>query len=68
MCPGRQFAKNEIFTMVGILVYRFDMKFVKWTKLDGSPSDRPAESDQRFSGIGSLPPDRDMIVRWKRIW
>jgi hypothetical protein len=54
--------------MVGILVDRFDMEFVKWTKLDGSPSNRPAESDQRFSGIGSLPPDRDMIVRWKRIW
>jgi len=68
ICPGRQFAKNEVFTMLGILVDRFEMEFVRWTKADGSPSDRPAESDQRFSGIGSLPPDRDMIVRWKRIW
>ncbi|AEO64934.1 uncharacterized protein THITE_2049026 [Thermothielavioides terrestris NRRL 8126] len=67
MCPGRHFAKNEIFTMVAILVDRFEMEFVRWTNPDGSPSDRPAESDQRFSGIGSLPPDRDMIVRWKRI-
>jgi cytochrome P450 len=68
ICPGRQFAKNEVFTMLGILVDRFDMEFVRWTNFDGSPSDRPAESDQRFSGIGSLPPDRDMTVRWKRTW
>ena len=67
MCPGRLFAKHEVFAMVGILVHHFEMEFVKWTKMDGSPSDRPAEGDLRFSGIGSLPPDRDMTVRWMRI-
>ncbi|KUJ07820.1 cytochrome P450 [Mollisia scopiformis] len=68
ICPGRHFAKSEVFAMLAILVDRFEMEFVSWTNFDGSPSDRPAESNKRFSGIGSLPPDRDMIVRWKRIW
>jgi hypothetical protein len=52
ICPGCQFARSEILTMVGILVDRFDMEFVCRTNLDGSPSDRPAESSQRFTGIG----------------
>ncbi|KAI0485137.1 cytochrome P450 [Xylariaceae sp. FL0804] len=68
MCPGRQFARNEIFTMVAILLDHFEMEFVKWTKFDGTASDRAAESDRRFVGIGTLPPDRDMTVRWRRIW
>ncbi|KAI1073514.1 cytochrome P450 [Whalleya microplaca] len=68
ICPGRHFAQAEIFTMVGLVVSRFDIEFVRWTKLDGSPSDRPAENDPRYSAAGSAPPDRDMMIRWKRIW
>ncbi|KAH7324302.1 cytochrome P450 [Stachybotrys elegans] len=68
ICPGRHFARNEIFTMMAILVDRFDMEFVRWTLLDGSGSDRPAQSDMAYSGIGVLQPDRDMVVRWRRRW
>ncbi|KAI1100576.1 putative cytochrome P450 [Jackrogersella minutella] len=68
ICPGRHFAKAEIFTMVGLMVNRFDIEFVGWTKLDGSPSDRPAENDPRYSAAGSSPPDRDMMIRLKRKW
>lgn len=53
--------------MVGILVTKFDIEFVEWTKLDGSPSDRAAQNDPRFCGAGAMPPDRDMKIRWKRV-
>jgi len=53
---------------VAILVSRFDIEFVEWTQLDGSPSDRPAKNDVRWSGGAAVPPDRDMKVRWKRLW
>ncbi|KAI0097726.1 putative cytochrome P450 [Nemania sp. FL0031] len=68
ICPGRHFAKAEIFSMVSIVVDRFDVEFIAWTELDGSPSDRPARNDARYSAAGSSPPDRDMLVRWKRRW
>lgn len=52
---------------VALLVANFDIEFVEWTKLDGSPSDRPAQSDARFCGAGAMPPDRDMKVRFRRV-
>ncbi|KAH8820156.1 putative cytochrome P450 [Xylogone sp. PMI_703] len=67
ICPGRHFAKAEILMTIGLLVSKFDIEFVEWTKLDGSPSDRPARNDERYSGAGAMPPDRDMKIRWKRI-
>lgn len=68
ICPGRHLAKQEILTTIGLLVSRFDFEFVEWRKLDGSVSDRPAKNDQRYCGTGAMPPDRDMRIRWKRVW
>jgi len=65
--PGRHFAKAEILMTIGLLVSKFDIEFVEWTKLDGSPSDRPAQNDQRYCGAGAMPLDRDMKIQWKRI-
>lgn len=65
ICPGRQLAKVEIFTTVALIVSRFDIELVGWTNPDGSPSSRAAESDLRYSGAGAMPPDRDMMIRWK---
>lgn len=65
ICPGRRLAKFEILTTVALVVSRFDIEFVGWNHADGSPSSRAAESDLRFSGSGAMPPDRDMILRWK---
>lgn len=65
ICPGRRLAKIEIFTTVALIVSRFDIELVGWTDLDGSPSSRAAQSDLRFSGAGAMPPDREMMVRWK---
>lgn len=65
ICPGRRLAKSEILTTVALVVSLFDIEFVGWTNSDGSPSSREAQSDLRFSGAGAMPPDRDMILRWK---
>ena len=53
---------------VAIVVSRFDMEFVEWVKHDGSLSDRPARDDEDFCGAAAMPPDRDMMVRWKRLY
>lgn len=65
ICPGRRLAKVEIFTTIALIVSRFNIELVGWTNLDGSPSARAARSDLRFSGAGAMPPDRDMMIRWK---
>ncbi|KAE8548389.1 hypothetical protein TMatcc_010800 [Talaromyces marneffei ATCC 18224] len=68
VCPGRHFAKHEILTTIGMLVSKFDIEVVKWVKLDGSPSDRPAQNNQTYCGAGTMPPDREMKIRIKRLW
>lgn len=68
MCPGRNFAKQEILLVVAMVVTRFDIELVEWSELDGSQSDRPAQNDPRYAGAGSVPPDREMKVKWRRLW
>ncbi len=68
ICPGRHFAKHKIMTTIALLVSKFEFESVEWTQLDGSPSDRIAHNDQRFCGTGVMPPDRDMKIRWRRVW
>ncbi|KAK1991888.1 cytochrome P450 [Colletotrichum falcatum] len=68
MCPGRFFAKQEIMLVVAMIVSRFDVEFQEWVKLDGSSSDRPAVNDKAYVGAGAVPPDRDMKLRWRRLW
>ncbi|KAK0650000.1 cytochrome P450 [Cercophora newfieldiana] len=68
VCPGRFFARQEMMLSLAILVSRFDIEFVEWTHMDGSPSERPAENNVEWAGGASVPPDRDMKIRWKRRW
>lgn len=68
MCPGRFFAKREIILTIAMIVSRFDMEFVEWTKMDGSTSERPPQQDQKYFGAAAVPPDRDMTLRLKRLW
>ncbi|KAK8110448.1 uncharacterized protein PG998_006905 [Apiospora kogelbergensis] len=68
MCPGRQFAKLEILITVALLVSKFDIEFLEWTFKDGRKSDRPGRPDDAEMGSGVIKPDRDMKVRWKRLW
>ncbi|KAK4187336.1 cytochrome P450 [Podospora australis] len=68
MCPGRHFAKQEALVALAAIVTRFDVEFVEWTNQDGSKSDREARGDEKFAGAGTMPADRDMKIRWKRLW
>ncbi|KAM0321559.1 hypothetical protein ACHAQA_010049 [Verticillium albo-atrum] len=69
MCAGRAFAKQEIMFTIALLVSRFDVEFIEWTHLhDGSPSDREARGDPNYVGAASVPPDRDMKVKLRRVW
>ncbi|OLN96876.1 Cholesterol 7-alpha-monooxygenase 2 [Colletotrichum chlorophyti] len=68
MCPGRHFAKQEILLTIALLVTRFDIQFVDWVHMDGSKSERPPMDDQRYFGSAAVPPDRDVKLRWKRLW
>ena len=68
ICPGRHFAKQEIMITLAMLVTKFDVEFVGWTHLDGSPSDRPAQNNATKSGGAAVPPDREMQVLLKRLW
>lgn len=51
-----------------IIVARFDLELVEWVNKDGSPSDRPAQNDVKYAGAASVPPDREMRVRFTRRW
>ncbi|KAK1752329.1 cytochrome P450 [Echria macrotheca] len=68
ICPGRHFAKQEIMLSLALIVSKFEIEFLGWEKFDGSPSDRPPKEDSKYAGAAAVPPDRDMRVRWKRIW
>lgn len=67
MCPGRHLSKYEVFLTIAVMVSQFDIELAGWTKADGSPSGRPAESDMRYCGAGAMPPDRDMQIRLRRV-
>ncbi|KAF4636505.1 hypothetical protein G7Y89_g1575 [Cudoniella acicularis] len=67
MCAGRNFAKPEILLAVATLVLRFEIEFVEWLKLDGSPAERPALDDTGYANSVAAPPDRDMKVRWRKV-
>ncbi|GJC87677.1 cholesterol 7-alpha-monooxygenase [Colletotrichum liriopes] len=65
ICPGRFFAKHEILAAVAMIVTTFDMEFVRWSFLDGSPSERgPSMEKAECRGVVSL--DRDVLVRMQK--
>ncbi|GKT50487.1 cholesterol 7-alpha-monooxygenase [Colletotrichum spaethianum] len=68
MCPGRLFAKQEIILAVAMIVSRFDIEFENWVKFDGSIADQPPVNEKASVGAGSVLPDRDVKVGWKRLW
>ena len=68
ICPGRVFAKQEILMTIAALVTRFEIEMIDWVHADGSKSDRPPQNDQSHIGAIGIPPDRDMNIRWKRLW
>ncbi|KAH8883484.1 cytochrome P450 [Thozetella sp. PMI_491] len=67
-CAGRNIAKQEVMLAVAMMVSRLEIEFVEWVKQDGSRSDRPAEDDMEYANSVAAPPDRDMKIRWRRLW
>ncbi|KAF2829100.1 cytochrome P450 [Ophiobolus disseminans] len=65
-CSGRKFAKCEILTSVAMIISRFDVEFVEWVNPNGSRSERCA-IDSTGNAVATHP-DRDMKVRWRRLW
>ena len=67
MCPGRFFAKQEVLTAVGIMIVKFDIEFIRYVQHDGKNSDVGQEPDVKNAGSGALLPDRDIIVRLRKL-
>jgi len=67
ICPGRHFAKQEIMSVIALIVVNFDIELEEYTMMDGSRSDRGPQDNKRYCGTGAMPPDRDMKIRWKRL-
>lgn len=53
---------------LALLISKFDVEFVEWTNLDLSVPSRAARDDGHYAGAAAMPPDRDMKIRWKRLW
>jgi cytochrome P450 len=61
MCPGRHFAKQEIYLVVAMMLWAFDFEFVD---LDGV---RKTKADNRAFSVGTLHPERKNAARmWRR--
>jgi len=57
LCPGRHFAINEILAFVATVMRKFDMEVVEGQKVAVPLTSAPS--------IGTLPPDRDVRVRFR---
>ncbi|KAI1660720.1 hypothetical protein F4813DRAFT_348125 [Daldinia decipiens] len=64
----RFIANVEILLKVSMMISRFDIKFVEWIKTYRSPSNRAAINNIGCANTVAAPPDRDMNVRWRRLW
>ncbi|KAG4436433.1 hypothetical protein IFR05_008088 [Cadophora sp. M221] len=60
MCPGRQYAKNEMALAVAMLLWAFDIEF--WD-LEGVK--KTGQSLSAF-GVGTLTPDRENAIRLRK--
>lgn len=54
--------------VIAMMVSRFEIEFSEWLKPDGSTSERLAMNDVEYTNAGAVPPDREMKVRWRRVW
>ena len=51
---------------IALIVVNFDIEFEEYTMMDGSRSDRGPNDNEAYCGTASMPPDRDMKIRWRR--
>jgi cytochrome P450 len=66
MCPGRNFAKQEIIGTMALFLARFELEVVEWVVPDGGRGEvREARNGE---GMVVCQPDRDLKVRVTRRW
>lgn len=66
MCPGRNFAKQEIIGTLALFLTQFEVEVVGWVTLDGKEASERAAGD--IVGMVVTQPDRDLKVRVTRRW
>lgn len=65
-CPGRFFAKQEIYLAVAIIIAKYDFEFLGFSTFEGEKSERGPLPDIRNAGSGALVPDREVRCRMRR--
>lgn len=68
ICTGRFFAKQEILVAAALMILKFSIEPVDWITFKGKKGGSAAKPDESYAGAGILPPDRDLLVRMKRVW
>ncbi|KAM0222085.1 hypothetical protein ACHAPA_009664 [Fusarium lateritium] len=65
MCPGRNYAKQEILSAVVLFFTHFQVEPLHFVDRDGKPSDRGPEVGNEARGVARV--DRDLRVRLQRV-
>ncbi|KAF7557880.1 hypothetical protein G7Z17_g254 [Cylindrodendrum hubeiense] len=65
MCPGRNYAKQEILSAVVLFFSHFDVEPLHFIDRNGKPSERGPEVGKEARGVARV--DRDLLVRLRRI-
>ncbi|KAG4267187.1 hypothetical protein FPRO04_04799 [Fusarium proliferatum] len=65
MCPGRNYAKQEILSAVVLFFAHFEIEPLWFVDCDGKTSDRGPEVGHEARGVARV--DRDLLVRLRRV-
>ncbi|KAG5770336.1 hypothetical protein H9Q73_013228 [Fusarium xylarioides] len=65
MCPGRNYAKQEILSAVVLFFVHFEIEPLRFVDRDGKASDRGPEVGNEARGVARV--DRDLLVRLRRV-
>ncbi|KAK3315645.1 cytochrome P450 [Apodospora peruviana] len=65
MCPGRNYAKQEILSAVALFFASFDIEVLHFVDRHGKPSNRGPEVGIEARGVARV--DRDLLVRLRRM-
>ncbi|KAF5989250.1 cytochrome P450 monooxygenase 3A7 [Fusarium coicis] len=65
MCPGRNYAKQEILSAVVLFFSHFEIKPLRFVDRDGKTSERGPEVGNEARGVARV--DRDLLVRLRRV-
>ena len=74
VCPGRVFAKQEVFGAIAAFLLAYEVKFLEYLRFDkaGKPIHKGVKPDgfpvvkKQFSGSGVVISEGDMLVRLRR--